>query len=107
MFDPFSALGGVAGKLVADTWSAMMMTVWSGGLWVLRMVLQLENHFLTPAITTDGPASESATGLWLFAASTATSATSGSVARAADAWMLSSARFMVSAASLILDSVVP
>ena len=58
MFDPFSALGGVAGKLVADTWSAMMMTVWSGGLWVLRMVLQLENHFLTPDITTDGPAQQ-------------------------------------------------
>ena len=55
-FDPFAGLGGVTGKLVTDSWTALMMAVWSGGLWVLKVVLELENALLVPDITANGPA---------------------------------------------------
>lgn len=55
-FDPFGGLGGVTGKMVADAWTALMMAVWSAGLWLLKAVLQLENALLVPDITATGPA---------------------------------------------------
>lgn len=55
-FDPFAVLGGASGKLVTDSWTALMMAIWSGGLWVLRIVLQLESALLVPDITATGPA---------------------------------------------------
>lgn len=67
-FDPFRMAGDVAGNVVADGWSGIMLTIWAGGLWVLRFVLNAMDAFLTPDLTASGPAAGVyATTLWAAA----------------------------------------
>lgn len=56
LWDPFGQLAEQAAKVVADGWTAMMLSLWQAGLWVLRVVLKFEAHFLTPDISETGPA---------------------------------------------------
>ncbi|MEJ7742391.1 MAG: hypothetical protein WKF73_07495 [Nocardioidaceae bacterium] len=53
--NPFDYLGSAAGKVIADGWTAAMLGLWSAGLWVLRLVLNIMDAFLTPDISEDGP----------------------------------------------------
>ncbi|WP_286175688.1 hypothetical protein [Arthrobacter sp. NEB 688] len=52
---PFTALGNVAGKVVADAWTVAMLGIWNAGLWLLRLVLGLLDKFLTPDLSESGP----------------------------------------------------
>ena len=55
-WDPFSQLGSVAAQIVTDFWTAAWLSVWNGGLWVLRLVLSWMDAWLTPDLSADGPA---------------------------------------------------
>lgn len=57
-FNPFGAAGELAGKVAADGWTGIMLSIWSAGLWLLRLVLGLMDRFLTPDISASGPAGE-------------------------------------------------
>ncbi|MEA5055311.1 MAG: hypothetical protein VB093_17975, partial [Propionicimonas sp.] len=67
-FDPFSQLAGQAIKVGTDIWTAIMLSVWNVGLLLMRFVLRLEEHFLTPDLTESGPARDVyATTFWIAA----------------------------------------
>ena len=53
--DPFTLLGGSVDHLVSDAWSRIMLSLWNSGVWLLKLILQLENYFLVPDISPDGP----------------------------------------------------
>jgi hypothetical protein len=53
--NPFTALGNAAGKIVADGWTAAMLGIWNAGLWLLKLVLGLEDDFLVPDLSEGGP----------------------------------------------------
>ena len=55
LFDPFAALGNAATKVAADVWTGTMLSVWNAALWLLRVVLTIEDHFLTPQLSVTGP----------------------------------------------------
>ncbi|WP_295697250.1 type IV secretion system protein [Lapillicoccus sp.] len=55
--NPFTYLGNAAGKVVADGWTAAMLGVWNAGLWLLKLVLGIEDGFLVPDLRQDGPMS--------------------------------------------------
>jgi len=55
-FDPFSSLASQATKVGTDIWTAIMLSLWNVGLLLMRFVLQLEEHFLTPDLSEGGPA---------------------------------------------------
>lgn len=57
-FDPFGLLGSTAAKLVTDSFTAAMLSLWNAGLWLLRLVLQIEDVVLTPNLGEDGPLAE-------------------------------------------------
>jgi len=57
-FNPFGVAGDIAGKAVAEGWTGIMVALWSAGLWVLRMALGLMDKWLTPDISSGGPAAE-------------------------------------------------
>jgi hypothetical protein len=57
-FDPFGALGSAAAHIVADGLTAAMLSLWNAGLWLLRLVLQLEDAVLTPNLAESGPLGE-------------------------------------------------
>lgn len=64
--DPFSFLGSTAGKLVADSWTALMLGLWNAGLWLLHLALSLVDGLLTPDLSGDGPgAGAYRVSLWL------------------------------------------
>ncbi len=54
--DPFNSLVGQATKVGTDIWTVIMLSLWNVGLLLMRFVLQLEEHFLTPDISEGGPA---------------------------------------------------
>ncbi|GAB2492519.1 hypothetical protein GCM10027030_27370 [Luteococcus sediminum] len=56
LWDPFGALADRASKVVVDGWTAMMLSLWQAGLWLLRVVLKFESALLTPDVTEQGPA---------------------------------------------------
>ena len=56
--NPFEMMGSLAGKIVVDGWTAAMLAVWNGGLWVLRLVLGWVDSLLTPDLSEHGPAAE-------------------------------------------------
>src|SRR4051812_42155725 len=56
--NPFAHLAGVAGKLVADGWTAGMLSVWNCGLWLLTHVLALVDAFTTPDLSETGPGAQ-------------------------------------------------
>lgn len=53
--DVFAMLAGGAGKAVADAWTVAMLGLWNAGLWLMRVVLNLMDAFLTPDLSQDGP----------------------------------------------------
>ncbi len=53
--NPFSALGNAAASVVADGWTAAMLGLWNAGLWLLKLALTIEDAFLTPDLSADGP----------------------------------------------------
>lgn len=53
-FNPFGVLAGAADQVITDGWTRIMLSLWNSGVWLLKLVLQLEGHFLTPDISTDG-----------------------------------------------------
>lgn len=55
--NPFTYLGNAAGKVVADGWTAAMLGIWNAGLWLLKLVLGIEDAFLVPDLRQDGPMS--------------------------------------------------
>lgn len=57
-FDPFGDAGDIVGKVAADGWTGIMLSFWSAGLWVLRFVLGVMDDWLTPDISSGGPAAE-------------------------------------------------
>ncbi|MGB8384591.1 MAG: hypothetical protein WCG47_25685, partial [Dermatophilaceae bacterium] len=57
IFNPFTTLGNAAGKVIADAWTTAMLSIWNAGLWLLRLVLQVEDAFLTPDLSEHGPMS--------------------------------------------------
>lgn len=64
--DPFGYLGSTAGKLVADSWTALMVGLWNAGLWLLRLALSMIDGLLTPDLSGDGPgAAVYRVALWL------------------------------------------
>jgi hypothetical protein len=56
--NPFAALGEIIVKAVADAWTAAMLALWDAGLYVLRIVLEFGDMFLTPDLSADGPGRE-------------------------------------------------
>ncbi|EWT06800.1 hypothetical protein N864_16800 [Intrasporangium chromatireducens Q5-1] len=52
----FTLLAGTASKVVADAWTVAMLGLWNAGLWVMRIVLNLMDAFLTPDLSEAGPA---------------------------------------------------
>lgn len=56
-FDPFAGLGDLAAK-ATDMLTAGLLTMWNAGLWVLSWALGLMDSFLTPDLSTGGPARE-------------------------------------------------
>ncbi len=57
-WNPFAKLGSTAAQIVTDGWTAMMLSFWNAGLWVLRLVLSWMDSWLTPDLSADGPAHE-------------------------------------------------
>ena len=53
--DIWGRIGGEAGKVIADAWTSIMLTLWNAGLYVLGVVLRFEQHFLTPDVSEAGP----------------------------------------------------
>jgi hypothetical protein len=56
--NPFDVMGSVAAKIVVDGWTAAMLAVWNGGLWVLRLVLSWVDSLLSPDLSEKGPAAD-------------------------------------------------
>jgi len=56
--NPFDVMGSVAAKIVVDGWTAGMLAIWNGGLWVLRLVLGWVDSLLSPDLSEQGPAAE-------------------------------------------------
>jgi hypothetical protein len=56
--NPFDVMGSVAAKIVVDGWTAGMLAIWNGGLWVLRLVLGWVDSLLSPDLSEHGPAAE-------------------------------------------------
>lgn len=56
--NPFGVLAEGATKVVADGWTALMLTFWNAGLWVLRLILTFLDAFTTPDVSEAGPAAE-------------------------------------------------
>ena len=53
--NPFHYLGDAAGQVAASAWTAAMLGLWNAGLWLLKLVLTIEDAFLTPDLTQQGP----------------------------------------------------
>ena len=52
--NPFTYLGNAAGKIVADGWTAAMLGIWNAGLWLLKLILGIEDDFLVPDMSENG-----------------------------------------------------
>ncbi len=54
-FNPFSILAAAPLIMwVSDAWTRMMLSLWNSGVWLLKVVPQLESFLLTPDLSTDG-----------------------------------------------------
>lgn len=58
--NPFSALAGAAsaaaGGVATTLWTAAMLAIWNAGLFFFRLILNLMDTWLTPDLSTRGPA---------------------------------------------------
>lgn len=60
--------GGPLGGLATDAWTAAMLGLWNAGLWLLTLVMRLEDRLLTPDLRETGPAADVyRTTFWLAA----------------------------------------
>lgn len=55
LLNPFTYLGSLAAKIVADGWTAAMLGLWNAGLWLLRLALSFSDFLLTPDLRENGP----------------------------------------------------
>jgi len=55
LLNPFTYLGSLAAKIVADGWTAAMLGLWNAGLWLLRLALSISDFLLTPDLRENGP----------------------------------------------------
>lgn len=55
VINPFTNLGNAAAGVVADGWTMGMLGLWNAGLWLLKLVLGIEDFFLTPDLSERGP----------------------------------------------------
>jgi len=53
--NPFDYLGSTAARIVAEGWTAAMVSFWTAGLWLLRVVLGFVDDFTTPDVSANGP----------------------------------------------------
>jgi len=53
--NPFDVIASTAGRIVTDGWIAMWLSVWSGGQWLLRLILGWMDAWLTPDLSASGP----------------------------------------------------
>lgn len=56
--NPLSQVGEAIAKAAADAWTSAMLALWDAGLFVLRVVLNLTDSFLTPDLSEGGPGRE-------------------------------------------------
>jgi len=58
--NPFSVLAvtatDAAGSVATSLWTAAMLAIWNAGLFFFRLILNLMDAWLTPDLSTDGPA---------------------------------------------------
>jgi type IV secretion system protein TrbL len=58
--NPFSVLAvtatEAAGSVATSLWTAAMLAIWNAGLFFFRLILNLMDAWLTPDLSTDGPA---------------------------------------------------
>ena len=66
---PWDPATGLTGGLAAQAWQVAMLGLWNAGLWLLGLVLRIEDALLTPDLQADGPAGEAyALTMWMAAA---------------------------------------
>ena len=53
--NPLEQVGEAIAKAAADAWSAAMLAIWNAGLFVLKVVLNFADSFLTPDLSGGGP----------------------------------------------------
>ncbi|MCW5952296.1 MAG: hypothetical protein KIT69_08570, partial [Propionibacteriaceae bacterium] len=53
--NPFDVIASTAGRVVTDGWIAMWLSIWNGGLWLLRLILGWMDAWLTPDLSASGP----------------------------------------------------
>ena len=59
MPNPFGELAKLTvGKVVADSWTATMLSLWQAGLWLLKLVLGWIDALMTPDLSEHGPGGE-------------------------------------------------
>jgi type IV secretion system protein TrbL len=63
--NPFDWLGDKAKEGLADGWTAVMISLWSAGLWLLEAVFKVLDRFLTPDLTDPGLAGLHSITLWI------------------------------------------
>lgn len=66
---PWDPATGLTGGLAAQAWQVAMLGLWNAGLWLLGLVLHIEDALLTPDLRGDGPVGEAyALTFWMAAA---------------------------------------
>lgn len=61
-----SWVGGKIGQGVVDLWTAAMLSIWNAGLFVFKAIMNLEDAWLTPDVSTSGPGAKAyAYALWM------------------------------------------
>ena len=63
--NPFDWLGDKAKEGLADGWTAVMISIWSAGLWLLEAVFKILDRFLTPDLTDPGLVGLYGITLWI------------------------------------------
>lgn len=63
--NPFDWAGDAIQQGLADTFTAMMMALWSAGLWLIEMVFGVIDRFVTPDVADPGLGRLYGTTLWL------------------------------------------
>ena len=62
---PFDWAGDAVKQSLADTFTSMMMALWSAGLWLIEMVFGVIDRFVTPDLTDPGLSRLYGTTLWV------------------------------------------
>ncbi len=57
-FNLFGSLQSQAEHVVASAWTVAMLAMWNCGLWLLKLILGIEDKFLTPDLSGGGPGAE-------------------------------------------------